>query len=185
MQAQAGQFEARQLERDAPYEVRLSWARTVDGGVRYTSVYNGGSCGSGPPFAFQVLDLQITRTQSSAIAFRTAFLYLRPSPSGLEERLHRQRDSLHARAICNRHEQRVPPGLRITFTITVERRLGQERAHSRIDGTQVDSVEVYTMTCMIRLEIVGHVTFSLELGLVAKHFGMRSRLSSIFFGNQF
>jgi hypothetical protein len=34
-------------------------------------------------------------------------------------------------------------------------------------------------------EIVGHFTFSLEMGLVAKHFGMRSRPSSIIFGIQF
>ena len=74
VQAQAEQFEARQLERDAAYEVRLSCARTVDGGVRYTRLYNGGSCGSASPFKFQVLDLQITRTQSSAIASRRAFL---------------------------------------------------------------------------------------------------------------
>jgi hypothetical protein len=46
VQAQAEQFEARQLERDAAYEVRLSCARTVDGGVGYTGVYNGGSCGA-------------------------------------------------------------------------------------------------------------------------------------------
>jgi hypothetical protein len=86
------------------------------------------------------------------------------------------------RAIFNRYEQRVPPGLRITSTIPDERRLGQEVAHSRIDGTEVGGVEVYTTTCMVRLahaprqrgEIVGHVTFSLELGLNAKHFGMRA-----------
>jgi len=65
--------------------------------------------------------------------------------------------------------------------IPVERRrLGQERAHGRIDGTEVGGVEIYTATCMVRLahaphqrgQIVGQVTFSLELGLVAKHFGM-------------
>jgi hypothetical protein len=90
-----------------------------------------------------------SKSPHAVVRNRTDFLYSRPSLSCLEERLNRQRDSLHARAICNRHEQRV-----ITSTIPVERRLGQERAHSRIDGTEVGGVEVTTSMVALRMRRV-------------------------------